>query len=276
MVKRRRAVLITPAVDRRKADKAVRSAADEIVLDLEDGVAPERKDEARALAREIVSEYGQSRAISVRINGVDSRWADDDMKMCASVSSNLDSVVLPKTETAECIVRVADRCGSEVQALVETARGTRDINRICTAGPALSSLIIGYADLAADLGRSALPHGRDWHSIQDAVLVAGRSENLDVIDGPHLSLADDASFRDTKNWTNLLGFDGTWVIHPGQIESARSIYTPSRSEIDGARRVIDALSRAHQRGEGAISLDGRMVDEALVLSARRILERGDE
>lgn len=269
-------MLVTPAVDRRKADLAMRSTADEIVLDLEDGVAPERKDEARSLARELVSEYGHSRRIAIRINGENTRWADDDMGMCASVSSALDSVVLPKVESPEVIVRVADRCGTQIQALVETARGIREINRICTAGPALISLIIGYADLGADLGRPALPHGRDWHPIQDAVLVAGRSENVEVIDGPHLTIADDAGFRKAKEWTDLLGFDGTWVIHPGQLDSAREIYTPSPDEMDGARRVIDALDLGHERGQGAISLDGKMVDEALVVAARRILEKGDE
>ncbi|MFW0796581.1 CoA ester lyase [Gordonia sp. CPCC 205515] len=271
----RRAVLVAPASDDRKARKALASAADEVVLDLEDAVTPANKDSARAAAAELVAEFGGNRAVSIRINAFGTEWVDDDLAACAAMGS-LTSVVLPKAESAAQIVEVADRLGdapARIQALVETPIGIRDVAAICSASDRFDAVIIGYADLGAALGRPTTAPQSVWHPIQDAVLVAARAADISVIDGPHLTIADDEGFRSAKRWVRDLGYDGTWVIHPAQIDSAADIFTPTSDAVEDAQRVIEALDEAAARGDGAAKLDGRMLDEALAVSARRVLAK---
>lgn len=271
----RRAVLVAPASDDRKARKALASAADEVVLDLEDAVTPANKDSARRAAAELVAEFGGSRPVSIRINAFGSDWVDDDLAACAQMVS-LSSVILPKAESADQIIAVATRLGdapARIQALVETPVGIRDVAAICGASGRLDAVIIGYADLGAALGRPTTAPQSVWHPIQDAVCIAARAADVSVVDGPHLTIADDEGFRSAKRWVRDLGFDGTWVIHPAQIDSAAQIFTPDSAAVDDAQRVIDALDAAAARGDGAAKLDGRMLDEALAVSARRVLAK---
>ncbi|NMO01470.1 CoA ester lyase [Gordonia sp. TBRC 11910] len=276
---RRRAVLVAPASDDRKARKALASAADEVVLDLEDAVTPANKASARAAAAELVAEFGATRAVSIRVNGFDSDWAVDDLQACAAMGSALSSAILPKAESADQL-READRLlgntAARLQILVETPIGIRDIGSICTATDRLDAVIIGYADLGATLGRGPGAPQSVWHAIQDSVLVAARAAGVSVIDGPHLTIADDDGFRAAKTWVRDLGFDGTWVIHPAQIDTATAIFTPDDAAIVDARAVLKALDDAAQAGAGAAKLDGRMLDEALAVSARRILAKAGE
>lgn len=276
---RRRAVLVAPASDDRKARKALASAADEVVLDLEDAVTPDHKDAARTAAIGLIEEFGADRRISVRINAADTEWFVDDVSACAAAGSALTSLILPKAESATQLSTVDDLLSSaptRIQALVETPIGIRDIAGICTGTTRLDAVIIGYADLGATLGRSPDAPRSVWHVVQDTVLIAARAAGLSVIDGPHLTIADDEGFREAKRWVRDLGFDGTWVIHPAQIDSAIEIFTPDAEAVDDARRVLTALQEAAARGAGAAKLDGRMLDEALAVSARRILARGGQ
>ncbi|MFC9835460.1 HpcH/HpaI aldolase/citrate lyase family protein [Rhodococcus sp. NPDC127530] len=271
---RRRAVLVAPGSDERKAVKALRSTADEVVLDLEDAVAAARKADARDLVRRLVRESDGSRAVSVRINALTTPWAEDDLALCASLGDALTSIVVPKTETAQDLAR-ADQAlaGTDIglQALVETPVGVQNIGDITRAVARLESVVIGYADLGAALGRfrSALPE--HWLAIQDGVLVAARAAGIQAIDGPFLGIADDDAFRHSAAWTSALGFDGKWVIHPAQVESAASAFTPTDTAVEDARRVIDALAAAEAAGSGAAQLDGQMLDEAVAVAARRVL-----
>ena len=274
-MQRRRAVLVAPASDDRKARKALASIADEVVLDLEDAVTPANKDSARAAAADLVAEFGADRAISLRINAIDTPWAGADLAACAQMP-NLTSVVLPKADSPADL-RSADeqlgRASVRLQALLESPRGIRDAGAICAATNRLDAVLIGYADLAASLGRSPDLPMRTWHVVQDSVLLAARAAGVDVIDGPHLTIADDDTFRDAKRWVRDLGFDGTWVIHPAQLQSAIDIFTPDAAAVEDARRVLDALDQAAAAGAGAAELDGRMLDEALAVSARRVLAK---
>ncbi|MGV9712503.1 HpcH/HpaI aldolase/citrate lyase family protein [Gordonia sp. NPDC003424] len=266
---------MAPASDDRKARKALASAADEVVLDLEDAVTPANKDSARTAAAALVAEFGAARRVSIRINAFGTDWIDDDLAACAAMGS-LTSVILPKAESAEQITEVSRRLGdapARIQALVETPVGIRDVGAICAASPRLVAVIIGYADLGAALGRPTTAPQSVWHPIQDAVLVAARAADVSVVDGPHLTIADDEGFRSAKQWVRDLGFDGTWVIHPAQIGTAAEIFTPDAEAVEDARRVIEALDEAAARGDGAAKLDGRMLDEALAVSARRVLAK---
>ncbi|AII08325.1 HpcH/HpaI aldolase/citrate lyase family protein [Rhodococcus opacus] len=271
---RRRAVLVAPGSDERKAVKALRSTADEVVLDLEDAVASARKADARDLVRRLVRESDGSRAVSVRINALTTPWAEDDLALCASLGDALTSIVVPKVETAQDLAH-ADRAlaGTDIglQALVETPVGVQNIGDITRAVARLESVVIGYADLGAALGRSRSALPEHWLAIQDGVLVAARAAGIQAIDGPFLGIADDDAFRHSAVWTSALGFDGKWVIHPAQVDSAASAFTPTDSAVEDARRVIDALAAAEAAGSGAAQLDGQMLDEAVAVAARRVL-----
>ncbi|MFW0785499.1 CoA ester lyase [Gordonia sp. CPCC 206044] len=277
-VLRRRAVLVAPASDDRKARKALASGADEVVLDLEDAVTPENKDSARDAASALVAEFGADRAVSIRINAFGTPWVEADLAACAAMGTALASAVLPKAESSGQLTE-ADRllgdAPARLQILVETPIGIRDIAAICTSTDRLDTVIIGYADLGATLGRSSSAPRSTWHSIQDTVLLAARAAGVGVVDGPHLTIADDDGFWEAKTWVRDLGFDGTWVIHPAQIDSAKTIFTPDPDSVEDARRVLTALEEAARRGDGAAKLDGRMLDEALAVSARRVLSKVD-
>lgn len=277
---RRRAVLVAPGSDERKARKALESAADEVVLDLEDAVTAAHKSSARELVCRILGESDGSRAISVRVNGRTTPWAAEDLAACAALGSALTSVVVPKVESAQDLIeaeRIITEAGGAaaasigLQALIETPLGVSGIAEICRATPRLESVIIGYADLGAALGRSRSALPEHWLYVQDRVLLAARSVGIQAVDGPFLGIADDDAFRHSAAWTSALGFDGKWVIHPAQVDAATAAFTPSGSAVDEARRVLAALDEAEAQGNGAAQLDGQMLDEAVAVAARRIL-----
>ena len=275
----RRAVLVAPASSDRKARKALATAVDEVVLDLEDAVAPEGKAEARAALVRLVSEAETdprcTAAISVRVNGRTTRWHDDDMTTAGSLSG-LSAVVVPKVESADDVLVVAERLDNPeigVTALVETARGIENITAICAASRQLDAVVIGYADLGAEIGRSPTARPELWLHVQDTVLLAARAAGVAVIDGPYLGIADDADFRRSTTWVRDLGFDGKWVIHPSQIATATATFTPDDDAVEHAERVLAALDEAQGAGRGAVAMGGMMLDEAVAVAARRVLAR---
>ncbi|MGW5385390.1 HpcH/HpaI aldolase/citrate lyase family protein [Nocardia sp. NPDC003963] len=271
---RRRTALVAPGSDERKARKALASTADEVVLDLEDAVTAAEKRQARDLVRLLLHETRRAAGIvSVRVNGLTTPWAQDDLAMCAELPT-LASIVLPKTESAQDLIAVERALtGTEigVQALVETPLGVRTIDEITTATDRLDAVIIGYADLGAALGRSRHARPEHWLAVQDRVLIAARAAGVAAIDGPQLGVAADDSFRQACEWTAALGFDGKWVIHPAQVETATTAFTPSVSAVGEAKRVLTALDEARAHGSGATLLDGQMLDEAVAVAARRVL-----
>jgi citrate lyase beta subunit len=273
---RRRAALVVPGSDDRKARKALASSADEVILDLEDAVTTALKDSARAAVADLVREYGAGRAVSVRINGPDTHWFTEDLRACAALGDVLTSVVIPKVESrsvlveADAVLAEAGAATLPVQALIETPAGIRDIETIVTA-PRLAAVIIGYADLGAALGRSRTATPQQWLFVQDRVLHAARAADVQAVDGPFLGIADDEAFRHAARWVADLGFDGKWVIHPAQIVTAQETFTPTADQADQARRVLAALEEAEARGAGAAQLDGQMLDEAVAVAARRTL-----
>jgi citrate lyase subunit beta/citryl-CoA lyase len=274
-----RACLSVPGVDERKITKAGALDVDEIVLDLEDSVPPPGKDEARATVGRALAGL-RERRVAVRVNAVGTPWCHRDVIACAGPDGPA-SIVLPKVESGSDLAfldRLLD--GAEaasgrgepvrVQALVETAAGLARLDEIAGASPRLESLILGYADLAASLGRSPTA---SWLSLQDRVLVAARAHGIAAIDGPFLGVGDDEPFREHVRTARDLGFDGKWVIHPRQIDAVQEAFTPTEDEIRHAREVLAALAEASGRGAGAVALNGQMLDEALAASARRVLER---
>jgi citrate lyase beta subunit/acyl dehydratase len=285
----RRSCLAVPASSQRMLEKAATIAADELVFDLEDAVAPAAKDEARAAAAARLEGW-EGAPVAVRVNALGTPWFERDVAaLGATPGPQPISIVLPKAESAADLERVAwalseaESAGRRrarplgIQALVETAAGLARVEEIAAAGGGrLEALILGYADLAASLGRSReyAADPASWLAIQDRVLVAARANDLQAIDGPFLGTAADEPFLAAARHARDLGFDGKWAIHPSQVEALRQTFTPAAAEVEHARAVLAALARAEaEGGAGAVALDGEMLDEALAASARRILAR---
>jgi citrate lyase subunit beta / citryl-CoA lyase len=275
---RRRSCLSVPASSERMLAKAEGLPADEVVIDLEDAVAVSAKDEARAAAAQALGGW-QGPGVAVRVNAPGTPWCHLDLAALGELDELPASVVVPKVEGAGDLAfvdRLLDgvEAGSgrtralRVQALIETAAGLGRVDEIAASSPRLDALILGYADLAASLGGA-----RDldaWLPAQHAVVVAARTNGLQAIDGPHLGVEPDDAFRAAAGRARDLGFDGKWVIHPSQIEAVNELFVPTEAELRRARAVIAALEAADQ---GAVSLDGEMLDEAVRAAALRVLAR---
>lgn len=251
--------------------KAGGLGADEIVIDLEDAVAPAAKERARKLTAAFLEEGERPvAAIAVRVNALGSRWGEHDvLELVRRVGSRIGSLVVPKVESVGHILeleRLLDAQGEHarairVQALVETAAGLLRVGEISGASPRLEALILGYADLAASLGRApvVLPP-ETWLYAQEALLVAARAHGLQAIDGPYLEIRDDEGLRVRARHARTLGFDGKWAVHPRQLAIINETFTPTPDEIAQAYAILDALDRADERG--AVEVGGAMVDEA--------------
>lgn len=274
-------MLSVPASDERMIAKALAAGADEVVLDLEDAVPPSDKDRAReVVTRFDWSAVEQMPQLAVRVNAIRTPWCHRDLEAVASSGMPVASVVLPKVESRadvgfveRLVDGVAPGSALVVQALVETARGLARLCDIVSAPERLGSLVLGYADLGASLGRrSDWPDG-GWDPVREQVLAAARSSDLDAIDGPWLGVAVDHGFRDAVAASAARGFDGKWVIHPRQVAEVVAAFTPSDAEVARAEATLAALQEGHARGAGAVQLDGALVDEAMAVAARRVLSR---
>ena len=287
----RRSCLAVPGSSAKMLDKARGLGADEIVIDLEDAVTPAAKDEARAtVSAALVEGEWQAATVTVRVNAPATDWCELDVRELAGVDGrSLDSLVVPKVESAadvELVDRLAGECESAgcderpitVQGLIETALGLRRVYEIAESSERLDALIIGFADLAASLGRPGATDypGDSWHSVRETVLVAARATGLQAIDGPHLQIDDLDGLRDEARRARALGYDGKWAIHPSQVEPLNEIFGPTQEEFDRANEVLAALERGEEgAGSGAIMLDGEMIDEASRKLAAQVVARGE-
>jgi len=280
-VSRRRACLVVPAAPAAKLAKGATLLADEVVLDLEDAVVAAVKDEARGAVADALAGEWAAESVAVRVNAIGSPWCHLDLAALAASGREALTAVLPKVEHPDDLA-FADRllAGAEAAAgrttpvrllgLIETAAGLAAAAAIARASERLDGLILGYADLAASLGRTG---AQDWRYAQETVLVAARAAGIQAIDGPYLGTRDDEAFRAEVTHARTLGFDGKWAIHPAQLDTLRDAFTPTDDEIADAREVLAALDRAAADGAGAVADGDRMLDEALALSARRVLAR---
>jgi citrate lyase subunit beta/citryl-CoA lyase len=282
----RRSCLSVPGSAPRKLAKARDLGADEVVVDLEDSVAVSMKDEALAAAVEVLRDW-DDRTVAVRVNAPRSQWCHLELAALANLLRQPRSIVVPKVESPgdlafvdrllDGVEAAAGRsCPLRVQALIETSAGLGSVDEIACSSDRLEALILGYADLAASLGRS--PTGTAaldlWLPAQEAVLVAARRHGLQAIDGPFLGTEVDEPFRAAAVRARDLGFDGKWAIHPSQVAALNELFTPSEEELAHARAVLAALQRGAQEDHaGAVALNGEMLDEAMRRSAIRLLAR---
>jgi citrate lyase subunit beta/citryl-CoA lyase len=257
MPRARRSCLTVPGDDERKLERAAAVRADEVILDLEDAVAPARKDTAREVVERALRELRFAAAtVAIRVN----RGSDEDLELVRAVRP--DVVVLPKVESPD------ELAGLPVpaEAQIETARGLVECERIA-AVPGLEALVLGPGDLAASLGVPELTIGAGGH-VEHAllrVLVAARAFGIAAVDGPYVSLDDPEGLRAAAGRSRALGYDGKWCIHPAQVDVCNEVYSPTAEEVERARRILAV--------EGVARLDGEMVDEANRRMAEAILAR---
>ncbi|HET8952113.1 MAG TPA: CoA ester lyase [Solirubrobacteraceae bacterium] len=278
----RRAVLVVPAAPAARLEKGRTLEADEVVIDLEDAVVPAAKDDAREVVVDVLAREFVAPLVAVRVNAIGTPWCHLDLAAVAGSAREHVTVVLPKVEGAGDLA-FTDRllAGAEAAAgrttpvrllaLIETAAGLQAVGELASAR--LDGLILGYADLAASLGRDPGGPPEDWRSAQDALLVAARAAGIQAIDGPHLAIRDDEPFRAAVAHARALCYDGKWSIHPAQLGALREAFTPTEAEVADARETLAALERAASEGAGAVAAGDRMLDEALAVSARRVLAR---
>ena len=244
--------------------KAAGLPADVVVVDLEDGVAVADKESARA---NLASARAQG-TLAVRINGVHTQWWREDL----AAAAHADVVVVPKVESPDDVAAVAEllSAGVGLEVQIETARGLVEVERIAAAGAPLEALVFGPGDFAASIGVPVLTIGSGASEYALArIAVAARAFGLLPVDGPYAVLGDDAGLRAAAEVALALGYDGKWVIHPGQIGPVNAVFTPSEEEVERARRILAAA-------DGASSVAGEMVDAATKRLADGVLARAGD
>src|SRR5665213_3630275 len=279
----RRSELATPASNERMCAKAPSSGADLVFLDLEDACAPVVKESARAIAVNALVNQDWGRVVrAVRVNGLETPWCYGDVvDVVTGARDALDVIIVPKARTArdvwwfdvlltqlETKLGLTKRIGLEV--LIEEAEGLSNAAEIARSSDRLEAIIFGAGDLSASLRArvdgnfdpiSEYP-GDFWHFARVQVLTAARGAGIDAIDAPHPAYKDLEGFRRSAVHASLLGFDGKWAIHPGQVAIANQVFAPTAKEIEEARESIETYRQAEAAGVGAIGRDGKLVDAA--------------
>ncbi len=280
----RRALLYMPGDDWRKIKKAATLGVDSICMDLEDGVALNRKEAARGVIPEALGtvDFRITERL-VRINPVGSGLEADDL--AAIAPARPDGVVVPKVGSADDVAWVGEQLAVEERArgwpvggirlfaLVETARGVVNLAAIAGASPRLAALIFGAEDLAGDTGAVRTAAGWEVFYARSAVVTHAAAFGLQAIDMLHADFRDLEALRAEARQGVELGFSGKQIIHPDQVEPVLAAFTPTGEEIEAAQRIV-AAHEAHQaEGVGAFALEGRMVDMPVVRAAERVLAR---
>ena len=272
----RRSVLYMPAANDRALEKAQTIAADAIIFDLEDAVAPDAKPDARAKAVAAVESglYG-NRELTIRCNGLDTQWGADDVTAAAAASPA--AVVIPKVDSVEYVDRVSsllDAAGApesvKIWPMIETPTAMFNVRTIA-AHPRVAVLVMGTNDLAKEL-RAPLVPGRHPLVVHLATaLLAAREAGKVILDGVYNDVKNPEGFEAECRQGMEMGFDGKTLIHPSQVEPANDMWAPSAADIEDADRVIAAFDEAVADGRGVVTVDGRMIENLHVDNARRVL-----
>ncbi len=285
----RRSILSVPATERRFHAKAAESAADMVILDLEDSVAPARKEDARGLVLEALRGHSyEGKLRAVRINGLDTAWWQDDLgQVVPELGDRLDVVVVPKVESAGAVEAVAgalDELGSSagLDLQIESARGMEAVSEIAAASRRVQALHFGPGDFGADLRMPGLSIGAAvedypgdiWHPFLARILVAARANGLLAVDGPYANVRDLDGLRRSARRSALLGYDGKWALNPAQADVLNEVYAPAQEEFDKASAILSAYERSTEAGQGAARLGAEMIDEATRKMALVTVERG--
>lgn len=293
-----RSELAVPGSNMEFIEKAAESEADFVFLDLEDAVAPSEKVKARRNVVEALNRIDWracGKTVSVRINGLDTKYMYRDVvDVMEQAGDRLDTLLVPKVGVPADLYVVEtlvdqieqDRGYSTrvgIEALIETALGMANVEAIAASAGRLEALHFGVADYAASNRARTVsigglnPHypGDQWHFALSRMVVACRAFGLRAIDGPFGDYSDPDGYRDGARRAAALGAEGKWAIHPSQIALANEIFSPPESEVERARRIIEALRNAEADGKGAAAVDGRMIDAASERMAQSVLAIAD-
>jgi citrate lyase subunit beta/citryl-CoA lyase len=279
--------------------KAPSLPADMFFLDLEDSVSPLEKEAARPKVVEAIKaqDWGDA-VLCVRVNAWDTRWTYGDViEVVSTAGERLDEIMLPKVNTAAEVValdllltQVEINAGLPIghigiEAQIETAVGLINVEEICAASPRLETVILGPVDFSASMGMPSLGGGLQipeypgdyFHYVFMKILMAGRANGLQVIDGPYVKVRDPEGFRDYATRTQILGFDGKWSLHPDQVTILNEVYSPTQAQFDRAHQILTAYRQATEEGDrkGAVMLGDEMIDEASRKVALMLVSRGE-
>jgi citrate lyase subunit beta/citryl-CoA lyase len=284
----RRSNLAVPGSSPKMLDKARGLPADQVFMDIEDAVAPLAKPEARKNIVAALNEGGYDGKVrAVRVNDWTTQWTYADVvEVVGGAGANLDCIMLPKVQTADQIVALdllltqlekshgleIGRIGIEAQ--IENAMGLTNVDAIAAASPRVETIIFGPADFMASINMKSLvvgeqPPGYDvgdaYHYILMRILMAARAYDKQAIDGPYLQIKDVEGYKRVAGRSAALGFDGKWVLHPGQVDAANEVYSPRQDDYDHAELILDAYeyyTSAEGGAKGAVMLGDEMIDEA--------------
>jgi malyl-CoA/(S)-citramalyl-CoA lyase len=307
-----RSELAVPGSNAKLFEKAAKSAADVIFLDLEDAVAPDDKPQARKNIIEAIGDVDWGKkALAVRINGLDTHFMYRDVvDVLEQASDRLDLIMIPKVGTAADVYAV-DMLVTQIEAaigrrkrigfelIIETALGMQNINEIAVASPRNESLHFGVADYAAstrarttsigganpdyavltdanEAGARDTHWGDMWHYAISRMVVAARANGLRAVDGPFGNFSDAEGYRSAARRAAVLGCEGKWAIHPSQIALGNEVFSPSEKDVAQAHRIIAAMKEAEAQGKGAVSLDGRLIDYASIRQAEVLVKKAEE
>jgi citrate lyase subunit beta/citryl-CoA lyase len=294
----RRSCLSIPGSSEKMLGKGPGIPADMVFLDLEDAVAPKEKEAARdkVVAAIRDQEWGD-KVLCVRVNDWSTKWtAYDVMAVVGGAGPRLDEIMVPKVESAAQVVatdlllaQVEQAAGLPVghigiEAQIETTRGLINVEEICAASPRLETIIFGPADFAASMEMPVLTGGVQiadypgdhFHYVFSKILMAGRANGLQVIDGPYLYIRDSDGFRDYCKRTRTLGYDGKWALHPDQVTILNEVFSPTQEQFDRAWDILEAYREATEdEGKGAVMFGDEMIDEASRKMAIKFVSRGE-
>ena len=307
-----RSELAVPGSSPKLFEKAAKSAADVIFLDLEDAVAPDDKPQARKNIIEAINDVDWgNKTLAVRINGLDTHYMYRDVvDVVENAGERIDLIMIPKVGTASDVYAV-DMLVTQIEAakgrkkrigfelIIETALGMANIDEIATASKRNESLHFGVADYAAStkaqttgIGGPNPSYGiltdkdgdkpRDyhwgdmWHYATARMVVAARAAGLRPVDGPFGDFSDPEGFKAHARRAAVLGCEGKWAIHPSQIALANEVFSPSEAEIAKAKRILEAMIQAQKEGRGAVALDGRLIDFASIRQAEVMVKKAEQ
>jgi malyl-CoA/(S)-citramalyl-CoA lyase len=306
-----RSELAVPGTNVRAMEKAPTLGADLVFLDLEDAVAPDDKEQARANVIEALGAHDWSgTTVSVRINGLDTHWCYRDVVDVVEARGEvLDTVLVPKVgapSDVEFVATLLDQIEQRngwpagrigIHILIETAKGMASVEAISRARPdRLEAMVFGVADYAASVqarttnigganpdyavltdpgssGAREIHWGDQWHFAISRMVAACRAEGLRPIDGPFGDYMDADGYRAAARRAAALGCEGKWAIHPSQVALANEVFTPADAEVERAERILQAMEEAAKEGKGAVSLDGRLIDAASIRMAQNLMTK---
>lgn len=273
----RRSVLYMPGANERALEKAKSLPADALILDLEDSVAPDAKQEARKRVAAAVTGGGYGhREVTVRVNAPGTPWHADDLR--AAAEAGPDAVVVPKVDSPRTVREIEaalEAAGAPdrtaIWAMVETPVAMFEARAIAAAAERLTVLVLGTNDLVKELHAEHVPGRAPLLTALSTALLAARAEGKVILDGVYNDVQDLAGFEAEALQGRQLGFDGKTLVHPRQVEPCNRIFSPAPQEVERSHRIIAAFEEATSQGRGVVTVDGRMVENLHVEEARRVL-----